>query len=146
MELNKKTDLGNLEVVELEKMHFLFMDVPNEVEAQKAAWPEFEGKFPSLTGRKMYGLEYGATNSYRLCSLVLEADRGQNYGFEDFVFDGGSYLRLRLKFDPPGLYEKIGPAYGFLFENYEADIDWERPTIERYKAANVLDIMVPVKD
>ena len=41
-----------------------------------------------------------------------------------FEFEGGPYLRLRLKYDPPELYEEIGPAYRFLFENYEDEIDW----------------------
>lgn len=142
----KKTELGTIQKVAVEKLNFLYMEVANDVENQQKAWPEFEAKFPSLTGRKMFGLDYDSTKTYRVCSVVLEQDNGENFGLDEFEFEGGSYIRLRLKFDPPELYEKIGPAYGFLFENYEEVIDWEKPVIEQYKAKNILDIMIPVHD
>ncbi|WP_228012602.1 hypothetical protein [Enterococcus durans] len=54
-------------------------------------------------------------------------------------------MRLRLNYEPPELYEKIGPAYNLLISNYDQQIDWSLPFIEQYKARNILDIMVPVK-
>ncbi len=71
----------------------------------------------------MYGLDYDSKKTYRVCSLVLAEDKGDTFGLDEFEFEGGSYLRLRLKFDPPELYNKIGPAYGFLFENYQDEIN-----------------------
>lgn len=141
-----KTELGIIQKVTVEKMKLFYEEVANDPQSQKKAWPEFEAKFPSLTGRKMYGLEYDDKKVYRICSLVLDRDEGENYGLSQFEFEGGKYMRLRLKFNPPELYEKIGPAYGFLIGQFEKIIDWSLPFIEQYKAYNILDIMVPVKD
>ena len=139
-----KTELGTIQEVTVEKMQFLYMEVPNDVESQKKAWPKFEAKFPSLVGRKMYGLGYDTSKTYRLCSLVLASDNGETFGLEQFEFAGGTYLRLRLKYAPSELFGKIGPAYGFLFSQYEESIDWSLPIIEHYKAKDTLDIMIPI--
>ena len=94
----------------------------------------------------MYGLDYDDSKVYRVCSLVLDKDNGETYGLDQFEFEGGDYMRLRLNFEPPKLYEKIGPAYGLLIGKYEDVIDWSLPFIEQYKAKNILDIMIPVKE
>ncbi len=61
----------------------------------------------------MKGLDYDETKTYRLCSLVLESDNGETFGYKQFEFSGGHYLRLRLKYSPTELLKKIGPAYDF---------------------------------
>lgn len=94
----------------------------------------------------MYGLDYSESKVYRVCSLVLEDDERKNFGLRQFKFEGGTYMRLRLKFDPPELFEKIGPAYDFLISKYEKSIEWSLPMTEHYKAKNILDIMIPVKN
>ncbi len=144
MDKTIRTELGVMQKIKIEKMKFLYMEVPNDIESQKNAWPKFEDHFPSLTGRKMYGLDYGEKKIYRVCSFVLEDDKGENFGLKQFEFKGGDYIRLRLKFDPPKLYEKIGPAYDFLINKYEESIDWSLPMIEHYKSHNILDIMIPL--
>jgi hypothetical protein len=141
-----KTELGIIQKATVGKMQFLYEEVANDLQSQQKAWPEFEARFPSLTGRKMYGLDYEERKVYRVCSLVLDSDEGEDYGLNRFEFEGGKYMKLRLKFDPPELYEKIGPAYGLLIGQFEETIDWSLPFIEQYKAHNVLDIMVPVND
>lgn len=139
-----KTQLGTIEVVQIEKMNLLYLETKNDVESQQRSWPEFESKFTSLTGRKMYGLDYGDKKIYRLCALINEADQGDTFGLNQFQFGGGKYLRLRIKHNPPELYDKIGPAYNFLFSTYADSINWELPTIEHYKTHNILDIMIPI--
>lgn len=141
-----KTELGVSQKVELGKMNLLYKEVDNNLESQKKAWPEFESHFPSLTGRKMFGFDYDNEKKYRVCSQVLDEDNGNKFGLDEFEFEGGNYLRLRLKCDPPELYEKIGPAYDFLFDNYEDNINWSLPVIEYYKAKNILDIMIPINE
>jgi hypothetical protein len=141
-----KTDLGIIQRVIVERMHFLYIEVDNAPQNQQKAWPEFEARFPSLTGRKMYGLDYEDKKVYRVCSLVLDSDGEDDFGLSRFEFQGGNYMRLRLKFDPPEIYEKIGPAYGLLISQFEKEIDWSLPFIEHYKAHNILDIMIPVKE
>ncbi len=137
-----KTELGIMTEITLEKMHFLYMEVANDTESQKQAWPKFEAQFPSLTGRKMYGLDYDERKTYRLCSLVLDSDNGENFGYKQFEFPGGSYLRLRLKYAPSELFTKIGPAYRFLLSHYGESIDWSLPIVEHYKAKDVLGSVV----
>ena len=144
MDKTINTELGIIQEVTVEKMNFLYIEIPNDIDNQKKAWPTFEARFPSLTGRKMYGLDYGESILYRVCTLVLESDHGELFGFDQFEFEGGTYIRLRLKFDPPELYEKIGPAYQLLIGHYEEDINWSFPFIEHYKAKNILDIMIPI--
>ncbi|MRJ46106.1 hypothetical protein [Fundicoccus ignavus] len=146
MDKIQKSELGTIQKVTVEKMNFLYLEVPNDPESQQKAWSEFEARFPSLTGRKMYGLDYDEKKVYRVCSLVLESDNGETFGLEPFDFEGGTYIRLRLKFDPPELYEKIGPAYGFLISQYEEKINWALPMIEQYKSKSILDIMVPINN
>jgi hypothetical protein len=140
-----KTDLGIIQEVVVEKMFLLYLEVANDPQSQQKAWPDFEARFPSLTGRKMYGLDYEAKRVYRVCSLELESDEGKDFGLNRFEFEGGKYMRLRLKFEPPEIYEKIGPAYGLLISKFEELIEWSLPFIEHYKAHNILDVMIPVK-
>lgn len=141
-----RTELGSIQNMTIDSMKFLYMEVPNDIANQKNAWPKFEDYFPSLVGRKMYGLDYDESKVYRVCSLVLKNDYGENFGLKQFEFEGGTYVRLRLKFDPPDLFEKIGPAYDFLINKYEESIEWSLPMIEHYKANNILDIMIPVEN
>ena len=146
MDKIQKTEVGTIQNVTVEKMNFLYMAVSNDPESQQKAWPEFESRFPSLTGRKMYGLDYDGKKVYRVCSLVLDSDNEETFGLEQFTFEGGTYIRLRLKLDPPELYEKIGPAYGYLFSQYEEEINWSLPMIKQYKVKNILDIMIPISN
>ncbi len=146
MKKSGSTELGALQEVKVDKMKLFYMEVPNNIENQQKAWPEFESRFPSLSGRKMYGLDYAEKNLYRVCSIVLDSDNNNDYGLDTFEFAGGTYMRLRLIFDPPVLYEKIGPAYKFLISQYENTIDWSLPFIEHYKAENILDVMVPIEE
>ena len=146
MDKIQKTELGTLQKVIVEKMNLLYMEVPNDPGSQQRAWPELESRLPSLTGRKMFGLDYDGKKIYRVCSLVLDSDNGETFGLEQFGFEGGTYIRLRLIFDPPELYEKIGPAYEYLFSRYEEEINWSLPMIEQYKAKNTLDVMIPISD
>lgn len=138
-----KTELGIIQEVTVEKMRVLYLEVPNSVSKVKEAWPKFEESFHSLKGRKMFGLDYDNEKVYRVCSKVLEEDEGETFGLNEFTFEGGKYRRLRLKENPPQLYEKIGPAFELLIKEYSNEIDWERPLIEYYKSENILDVMVP---
>ncbi len=145
MDKTIETELGVVKKVKVESMDFLYMEGFSDIESQKKAWSKFEEKFPSLTGRKMYGLDYVPSKVYRVCSLVLKSDDEETFGLNRFTFEGGTYMRLRLKFNLPELYEKIGPAYDFLLSQYEEIVLWSLPFIEHYKAENVLDIFIPIE-
>lgn len=146
MSESKTNELGNIQKVRIPELEFLYIEIPNDIESQSSAWPRFESAFPSLTGRKMYGLNYENKGIYRVCSLVLDIDKEERYGLEKFEFEGGQYVRLRLKYEPPILFEKIGPAYDLLISKYKEFINYDRPIIEQYKSRNVLDILIPINE
>ncbi len=45
----------------------------------------------------MYGLDYYEPKTYRLCSLVLESDNGETFGYEQFEFSGGNYFEIKVE-------------------------------------------------
>ena len=54
-----KTELGVIQNLTIGRMQFLYEEVASDLQTQQKAWPEFEARFPSLIGRKMFGLDYG---------------------------------------------------------------------------------------
>lgn len=82
-----KTELGNVQKVQIDKLHLIYSEIDNSIEDQQKGWPEFEAKFPSLTGRKLLGLDYDEKNKYRMCSIVKEEDNGDTFGFKTFMFE-----------------------------------------------------------
>ena len=117
MEKMIKTELGTIQKERVEKMQFLYMEVANDPESQRKAWPKFEAHFPSLSGRKMYGLDYDDSKVYRVCSLVLDKDNGETYGLDQFEFEGGDYMRLRLNLNLQNSMKRLALLMGFLLGN-----------------------------
>lgn len=135
-------DLGRIDVIELDDTPALSRDVTLDIATVQAAWPDFEGAFDSLQGRRMMGLFYGGNGVYRLSSVRLDRDHGNPLGLDETVIPGGSYLRLRLRGSAPSIYEDISPAFDVLFEH--ADHDPERPHIEYYRREGEVDCLVPI--
>lgn len=135
-------DLGRIDVVSLEDTPALSRDVPLDIAAIQAAWPDFEGSFDSLQGRRMMGLVHGGGEVYRMCSTRLDRDRENPGGHDETVIPGGHYLRLRLRGAAPGVYASIAPAFDELFAR--ADHDPSRPHIEHYRREGEVDCLVPI--
>ncbi|WGW10593.1 AraC family transcriptional regulator [Saxibacter everestensis] len=135
-------DLGRIDVVALYETPILSRDVALDVDAVQAAWPEFEGAFDSLQGRKMMGLIYGGSTVYRLASVRLDRDSDNPLGLDETTIPGGDYLRLRLRGDAPDIYEQISAAFDALFAL--ADHDANRPHIESYRREGEVDCLVPI--
>jgi hypothetical protein len=55
---------------------------------------------------------------------------------------GGRYLRARLRGDPPGVYEQIGPTFEELTRGRKPDIS--RPSLEHYRRYDEIDLLLPV--
>ena len=55
---------------------------------------------------------------------------------------GGSYARVRLSGEPPGVYGLIAPAFRRLCER--PDRDRSRPGIEYYRRRDTIDLLLPV--
>lgn len=135
-------DLGRIDVIELDDTPALSRDVALDIAAIQAAWPDFEGAFDSLQGRRMMGLFYGQDEVYRLSSARLDRDHDNPLGLDETVIPGGSYLRLRLRGSAPSIYEDIAPAFDVLFAR--ANHDPGRPHIEYYRREGEVDCLVPI--
>ncbi|THJ68500.1 GyrI-like domain-containing protein [Arthrobacter echini] len=120
----------------------LSRDVPFELSAIQAAWPEFENAFDSLQGRRMMGLVFNDDDRYRMSSVRVARDEGNPLRLDETVIPGGDYLRLRLRGEPSVVYGQLAQAFEVLFEN--ADQDPGRPHIEYYRRAGEVDCLVPV--
>jgi len=134
--------LGRIDVVELDEAPALSRDVSLDLAQIQGAWPDFEGSFESLQGRRMMGLFYAGAGIYRMSASLLESDAGHRLGHDETVRPGGRYLRLRLRGAAPGVYDQIAPAFDVLFDL--ADHDPTRPHIEYYRCEGEVDCLVPV--
>ena len=135
-------DSGRISNVTREDTAALSSEVPLDLAAIQEAWPAFESGFDSLHGRRMMGLIDNRAGTYRLCTERLPRDNENSLALDETTIPGGSYLRLRLIGDPPGVYGQIAAAFDELFEH--ADHDPTRPLIEFYRREGEVDCLVPV--
>ena len=134
-------ELGRIDIVTMEPLPSLSRDVSLDLAAIQAAWPEFEHGFDALRGRRMMGLVYPASNTYRMSSVRLDRDGKNPLKLDETIVPGGTYLRLRLRGEPPTVYEQIADAFAVLFEL--AEHDSSRPHIESYRREGEVDCLVP---
>lgn len=110
------------------------------------AFRRLEERMESLRGFKMYGLLYpGEPTTYYAC-LRLDDDHSDDLGFDQAEVPGGLYGR-RLVRD----WENRVSELSEIFDQLHADLiesdfiaDLSRPSLEFYRRANELLIMVPV--
>jgi integron-associated effector binding protein len=114
-------------------------DVPEKI---RAAWEELESRFESLKGRRFYGAFYSETGEYRACVEMQPDDDADALGLERDVLPGGSYARVRLRGEPPAVYERIGPTFEEL--SREVEFDRARPNLEFYRRRDEIDVLAPL--
>jgi hypothetical protein len=107
-----------------------------------AAWEELESRFDSLRGRRFYGAFYPETAEYRACVEVQPDDDADALRLERDVLPGGCYVRVRLRGQPPEVYERIGPTFDEL--SREVEIDRARPSLEFYRRRDEIDVLAPI--
>ncbi|MFK5585137.1 AraC family transcriptional regulator [Serinicoccus sp. LYQ131] len=134
--------LGRIDVVALDDTPALSRDVELDIATIQGSWPNFEGSFDSLQGRKMMGLFYGGNDLYRMSATRLDRDRDNRLGHDETVVPGGRYLRLRLRGAAPAVYGDIASAFHVLFTH--AEHDPSRPHIEYYRREGEVDCLVPI--
>ena len=114
----------------------------DEPPAIQELWPRFE-RLVGLRGRKMFALVDGDAGEYAACTPVRESDDPGALGLEVGVLPGGAYLRARLIGEPPGLYERIGPAMRALATFAAADRS--RPEVEYYRRRDQVELWLPIR-
>jgi DNA gyrase inhibitor GyrI len=120
----------------------MFLQVPGEPELIREAWDRLERLVGSRRGRRFYGISNPAAGTYRACVALREGDRAEALGLKECVLEGGSYLRMRLKEEPPTLHERIMAVFEELQEVYRRDRG--RPRLEYYRRRNEVDVLMPV--
>lgn len=114
--------------------------VRDELSAIQELWPRFE-RLVGLRGRRMYAMVTEGT--YAACTPVREDDDPARLGLDTAILPGGWYLQARIAGEPPGLYQRIGPAVEAL-EALASPGDPARPVVEYYRRHDVIELWVPV--
>ncbi len=107
----------------------------------RAGWAGMEVLVP-LKGRKFYGAFYPSAGEYRVCVALKEGDDLTLLGLESGALPGGRYLHLRLRGEPPAVYDQIGPAFAALAASHDGDR--ARPSIEFYRSRDEIELFYPV--
>ena len=112
----------------------------DELSAIQELWPRF-ARLEGLRGRRMYAMV--TAGAYAACTPVKDGDDPARLGLSTAILPGGWYLQAWIAGDPPGLYERIGPAMQAL-EELAAPADPTRPVVEYYRRHDVIELWVPV--
>jgi len=130
------------EFIEVERAEIAvqFVRVPDGLEEITRAWNELEAVVPPR-GRHFYGAYDPVADDYRACVEVREGD-ALAPNLESGTLPGGRYLRARLRGEPPGIYERIGPTFEELMR--EAKPDETRPSLEHYRRHDEIDLLLPI--
>ncbi|MGH3191704.1 MAG: hypothetical protein ACRDPY_29750 [Streptosporangiaceae bacterium] len=114
----------------------------DELPAIQQLWPRFEG-LVGLRGRRMYAMVDTRAETYAACTPLRKDDEPGRLGLDTAELPGGWYLRARIAGDPPGLYERIGPAMQALV-SLAAPADPDRPLVEYYRRHDEIELWVPI--
>ena len=128
--------------VERDEIAVQLVRVPDGLEHIRRAWDELESVV-DLRGRHFYGAFDPVADDYCACVEVREGDELVP-GLESGTLPGGRYLRARLRGEPPGVYERIGPMFDELTR--QAKPDERRPSLEHYRRRDEIDLLLPVQD
>jgi hypothetical protein len=126
--------------VEREEIAVQCVRVPDGLPHIRRAWDGLEAVV-SLRGRHFYGAFDPIADDYRACVEVREGDELVP-ALESGTLPGGRYLRARLRGEPPGVYEQIGPTFGALVAEHAPDTS--RPSLEHYRRYDEIDLLLPI--
>jgi DNA gyrase inhibitor GyrI len=130
-------------LTEREDTPVMFLRAAGGLAGVKEAWEELEARLGSTRQRKFFGAYEPASGDYRACVERRDDDDPAAFGLEVDVLPGGSYLRARLRGEPPAVYERIGPTFVEMAKS--APGDSSRPSIEFYRRSDEIDLLLPVE-
>ena len=105
------------------------------------AWEKLESLVTERQGRRFYGAFYPRSSEYRACVEIGDFAEDAKLGLDSAVLPGGTYLRARVRAEPPALYAQIGPTFDALSKAAEPDLD--RPSLEVYRRRDEVDCLLP---
>jgi DNA gyrase inhibitor GyrI len=98
----------------------------------------------SMRGRRFIAAFDPLQGWYRACVEVRVEMTHAERELAEMVIPGGRYLRVRLRGDPPEVYDEIAAAYALLESS--ANRDDSRPSLERYRRLDEIDVLMPVTE
>ena len=128
-----------------EPLDVAYVETGDNLPDIQAAWPRLEGLVGALRGKHFYGSFDPVAGIYRACVVVGDDDElpaEAQQALARGVLPGGDFLRLRLRGEPPQVYELIGPAFEHLTS--VGTPDHSRPSLEHYRRRNEIDALLPV--
>jgi hypothetical protein len=128
-------------VVVRDPIDVMLVRVADDLPAIQRAWASFEAAV-GLHGRKFYGAFDPASKTYAACAVLRPDDDPTAVGAERGTLPGGRFACVRLRGEPPAVYEQIGPTVERLAQRPDADA--ARPTLEYYRRRDVIDVLVPI--
>ena len=130
--------------VRREPVAVMFLEVADNQVGITEGWERLERTVGDLRGRRFFGTVEAQAPGYRVCVQQREDDQPAELGLAEGTIPGGRYLRVRLRGEPPALYQRIGPTV----ERLEATghRDSARPVIEHYRRRDEVDILMPLAD
>jgi len=130
-------------VVERSETSVRYVEVADELSQIRVAWPVLEQAVGSMRGRRFLAAFDPLQGWYRACVEIRVEVTNAERDLPEMVIPGGLYLQARLRGDPPEVYDEIAAAYAHL-ESY-ADRDDSRPSLERYRRLDEIDVLMPVR-
>ncbi len=119
-----------------------YVEVPDELDQIRLAWPTLEAAVGSLRGRRFVAAFDPVAGWYRACvesrGEVTEAERD----LPEMVIPGGRFMRIRLRGEPPAVYDQIAPTHERLESLAARDVS--RPSLEHYRRLDQIDVLMPV--
>ena len=125
-------------VVTREDTPVRYVAAADEIAGIREAWTRLEVVVP-LRGRRFFGVVW-PSGMYWAC-VERQASR-EDGGLDEGVMPGGRYLRMRLRGEPPDVYDRIPGAFEALAAGVARDPS--RPDIEHYRRRDEIDILVPL--
>lgn len=133
---------STLKAVERADAVVRYVEVADELDQIRAAWPTLEAAVGSLRGRRFVAAFDPVQGWYRACVESRGEANAAERDLAEMVVPGGRFLRIRIRGEPPGIYDEIAPAYELLLSSAERDD--RRPSLEHYRRLDEIDILMPV--
>ena len=119
-----------------------YVEVIDELDQIRVAWPTLEAAVGSLRGRRFIAAFDPVRGWYRACVESRADATAAERDLPEMVIPGGRFLRIRLRGELPAVYDEIAPAYQLLESSAERDDS--RPSLERYRRLDEIDVLMPV--